>query len=186
MRIASVVTVLGLLAAAFALPAAAQGRGLYIGYMAGQSHYNGVNCSSNCNDTSAGYGLLAGMGITPNIAIEGGHADMGKSTFGSSHLRATLWEVSGLGSWWFGARQQFGVYGRLGIYTGNLKATSPSTGAETKQGTTDLTYGIGAQYNLSSKFGTRIEWQRFAAMGGGAFSSKVDVDLISLGITYKF
>ena len=90
MRIASVVTVLGLLAAAFALPAAAQGRGLYIGYMAGQSHYNGVNCSSNCNDTSAGYGLFAGVGLTPNIAVEGGYADLGKSTFGSSNVRATL------------------------------------------------------------------------------------------------
>ena len=185
MRIASVVTAVGLAAAAFALPAAAQGKGWYIGYNAGQSKYN-FNCTGNCSDTAAGYSLFAGVGVHPNIAVEFGYADLGKSTFGASNLRANVWELSGLGSWWFGTRQQFGVFGRLGVYSGQLKSTTPSTGAEIKHGTTDLTYGIGGQYNLSSKWGTRVEWQRFSKMGGGGFNVKQDVDLISLGILYKF
>src|SRR5260221_6024387 len=185
MRIASVVTAVGLAAAAFALPAAAQGKGWYIGYNAGQSKYN-FNCTGTCSDTGAGFSLFTGVGLHPNIALELGYADMGKSTFGASNLRATLWELSGLGSWWFGTGQKFGVFGRLGIYTGQLKSTTPATAAEIKHGTTDLTYGIGGQYNLSSKWGTRIEWQRFASMGGGGFNTKQDVDLISLGILYKF
>src|SRR5258706_2858819 len=185
MRIASVVTAVGLAAAAFALPAAAQGKGWYIGYNAGQSKYN-FNCTGSCSDTGAGYSLFAGVGVHPNIAVEFGYADLGKSTFGASNLRANVWELSGLGSWLFGTRQQFGVFGRLGVYTGELKSTTPSTGAEIKHGTTDLTYGIGGQYNLSSKWGTRVEWQRFSKMGGGGFGVKNDVDLISLGILYKF
>jgi len=124
MRIASVVTALGLAAAAFALPAAAQGKGWYIGYNAGQSKYN-FSCTGTCSDTGAGFSLFTGVGLHPNIALEGGYADLGKSTFGASNLRARVWELSGLGSWWFGSRQQFGVFGRLGIYTGELKLTTP-------------------------------------------------------------
>ncbi len=185
MRIASVVTVVGLAAAAFALPAAAQGKGWYLGYNAGQSKYN-FTCTGTCSDTGAGFSLFGGVGVHPNVAVEFGYADLGKSTFGGANLRANIWEVSGLGSWWFGPRQQFGVFGRLGAYTGDLKSTTPSTGASIKHGTTDLTYGIGGQYNLSSKWGARVEWQRFSKMGGGGFGVKSDVDLISLGILYKF
>jgi OOP family OmpA-OmpF porin len=185
MRIASVVTAIGLAAAAFALPAAAQNRGFYIGYNAGQSKYN-FNCTGSCDDKGAGYSLFAGFGLTPNIAAEFGYTDLGKTTFGPSNLRANVWHGSAVGSWWFGARQSFGVYGRLGVYTGDLKATTPSTGAEVKHGTTDLLYGIGGQYNLSSRFGTRLEWQRFTGMGGGGFNQTGDVDLISIGLLYKF
>ena len=186
MRIASVVTALGLAAAAFAMPAAAQNAGgFYIGYSAGQSKYN-LNCTGTCSENGAGYTLFAGIGLHPNIAVEFGYGDMGKSTFGASNVRATLWQVSGVGSWWFGSRQQFGAYGRLGAYTGDLKATTPSTGAELKHGTTNLEYGLGGQWNLSSKFGARLEWTRFSGMGGGAFNQTSDVDLIALGLLYKF
>src|SRR5260221_1893535 len=103
MRIASVVTVVGLAAAAFALPAAAQGKGWYLGYNAGQSKYN-FTCTGTCKDTGAGYSLFAGVGVHPNIAVEFGYADLGKSTFSGANLRANLCEVSGLGSWLFGTR----------------------------------------------------------------------------------
>jgi len=186
MRIASVVTALGVAAAAFALPAAAQNKGgWYIGYNAGQSKYN-FSCTGNCSDTGAGFSLFGGVGLHPNVALEFGYADLGKSTFGASNIRANVWELSGLGQWRFGTRRQFGVFGRLGLYSGELKATTPSTSAEIKHGTTDLTYGIGAVYDLSSKWATRAEWQRFANMGGGGFNVKADVDLLSLGILYKF
>ena len=183
MRIASVITAFGL--AAFALPAAAQGTGWYLGYKAGQSKYN-FDCTGTCSDTGAGFGLFAGVGLHRNVALEFGYADLGKTTFGNSNVRANLWEASALGSWWFGPRQQFGVYGRLGAYTGDLKQTVPSAGTETKHGTTNLTYGIGGQYNLSSRWAARLEWQRYAAMGGGGFHTKTDVDLLGLGITYHF
>ena len=186
MRIASIVTAFGLAAAVFAMPAAAQkAGGFYIGYTAGQSKYN-LNCTGTCSENGAGYTVFGGIGLHPNIAVEFGYGDMGKSTFGSSNVRATLWQVSGVGSWWFGARQQFGVYGRLGAYTGDLKATTPSTGTEVKHGTTNVEYGLGGQWNLSSKIGARLEWTRFASMGGGGFNQSADVDLIALGLLYKF
>jgi OOP family OmpA-OmpF porin len=177
--------VLALAAAAFALPAAAQSK-LYLGFQAGQSHYNLSPCPSPCDDKAPGYKLYGGLGLHPNIALEVGYADLGKSTFGASNVRATLWEASGVGSWWFGQRQNLGVYGRLGVYTGDLKATAPSNGAEVKHGTTDLTYGLGGQMNLSRALGARVEWQRWSGMGGGGFGQKADVDLLSVGLLFKF
>lgn len=194
MRIASVVTAVGLAAAAFALPAAAQNAGgWYIGYTAGQSKYN-LNCTGTCSDTGAGITLFAGVGVHPNIAVEFGYGDLGKSTFANCagantagcNVRATAWQVSGLGSWWFGPGQEFGVYGRLGAYTGDLKSTTPSTGAEVKHGTTNAIYGLGGQWNVSKSFGARVEWTRYQSMGGGGFNTNADVDLIALGLLYKF
>ena len=49
-----------------------------------------------------------------------------------------------------------------------------------------MEYGLGGQWNLSSKFGARVEWTRFASMGGGGFNQSADVDLIALGLLYKF
>src|ERR1043165_5631689 len=86
MRIASVVTALGLAAAAFAMPAAAQNAGKwYIGYSAGQSKYN-LNCTGTCSDTGAGWTAFAGVGLHPNVALEFGYGDMGKTTFGPSNV----------------------------------------------------------------------------------------------------
>jgi OOP family OmpA-OmpF porin len=183
MRIASVVTAVGLAAAAFALPAAAQTPGVwYAGYSAGQSKYN-LNCTGTCKDTGAGFRLFGGVGVHPNVAVEFGYADMGKSTFGASNVRANIWEASGVGAWWFG---QLGALVRVGAYTGDLKATTPSTGSETKHGKTGLTYGIGGQWNLSGALSARLEWQRYQGMGGGGFNQTVDVDLISVGLLYRF
>jgi len=185
MRIASVLAAVGLAAAAFALPAAAQNKGFYIGYNAGQSKYN-FNCTGTCSDTGGGYTLFAGFGLHPNVAAEFGYTDLGKSTFGSANLRAQMWHGAAVGTWWFGSQQQFGAFGRLGVYTGDAKATVPSTGGETKHGTTDLLYGLGGQWNLSSKFGARLEWMRFTGVGGGGFNQTGDVDLLALGLLYKF
>lgn len=183
MRIASVITAFGLAATAFALPAAAQTSGWYVGYKAGQSKYN-FNCTGTCSDTGAAFGLFAGVGVHPNVALEFGYADFGKTTFGSQNLRASAWEASAVGSWWFS--QELGVYGRLGFYNGDMRGTTPSTGAEVKHGTTDVTYGIGGQYNTSARFGARLEWQRYSGVGGGGFGVKNDIDLFSIGLIYKF
>lgn len=186
MKKTSVIAVLALAAAAFALPAAAQTRTWYAGFQAGQSHYNLSPCTSPCDDKGTGLKFYGGVGLHPNIALEFAYADLGRTTFGPSNVRANVWEVSGVGSWWFGQKQNLGVYGRLGAYTGDLKATTPSTGAEVKHGTTDLTYGIGGQMNLSRALGARVEWQRYSGMGGGGFGQKSDVDLLSVGLLFKF
>lgn len=187
MKRSTVVAFAGLAAAVLALPAAAQ---TYIGFNAGQSDYKFSNCGNPCDSKGKALKFFGGMQLHPNVAVEVGYTDLGKTTFGTANRKANAWEVSGVGSWGIPIGQATGmrlaVLGRLGIYTGDLKATVPSTGGETKHGTTSLTFGFGAQADLSRALGVRAEWQRFSKMGGGGFGEKGDIDALSVGVLWRF
>jgi OOP family OmpA-OmpF porin len=189
MKSTGIIAVLGLAAAAFAAPAAAQSRGGYLGFNAGQSDYKATGCTSPCDSKGRDYKLFGGMQFNRFAALEVGYSDLGKGTFGASQLKATAWEVSGVGTWGIPLGAQgigLSVLGRLGIYNGELKSTTPSTGAEVKKGTTDLTFGFGVQADLSRILAVRGEWQRFNKMGGGGLGQKSDVDALTVGALFRF
>ncbi|HYR36352.1 MAG TPA: outer membrane beta-barrel protein [Burkholderiales bacterium] len=187
MKGTAIVAVLGLAAAAFAGPAAAQNG--YLGFSAGQSKFRFSGCDSPCDDKGKAYKLFGGYQFNRYAAIEAGYSDFGKATFGSAEVKANAWEVSGVGTWGIpigAGGMGFSVLGRLGIYNGDVKATVPSTGAEAKHGTTDLTFGLGLQVDLSRIIAVRGEWQRFSKMGGGSLGEKADVDALSVGALWRF
>jgi opacity protein-like surface antigen len=45
-----------------------------------------------------------------------------------------------------------------------------------------VTYGIGAQYNITPVFGVRAEYQVYSDAGDGA----TDVNVMSIGVIYRF
>jgi opacity protein-like surface antigen len=45
--------------------------------------------------------------------------------------------------------------------------------------------GLGAQYNLSKSVGLRAEWERYFEVGDNT-TGEMDIDLISVGVVYKF
>jgi OOP family OmpA-OmpF porin len=189
MKSTAVIAVLGLAAAAFALPAAAQTRGGYLGFAAGQSSYKFPSCTSPCDKEGRDYRLFGGFQLNRFAAVELGYQDMGKATFGPTQLKAWAWDLSAIGMWGVPLTpggMGLSVLGRLGVYNGELKAVTPSTGAEVKHGTTDLTYGLGLQLDLSRVLGARVEWQRFSKMGGGGVGSKNDVDALTVGALLRF
>jgi len=94
MKSTSIIAVLGLAAAAFAAPAAAQTRGGYLGFNAGQSDFKFGCGAGPCDTKGRDYKLFGGFQFNRYAAIEAGYSDMGKTTFGSSRLKATAWEVS--------------------------------------------------------------------------------------------
>ena len=187
MKSIGIIAAIGLAAAAVAMPAAAQNA--YIGFGAGQSKFNFSGCTSPCDDKGSAFKLFGGYQFNRYIAAEGAYADLGKGTFGSANIEATAWELSAVGTWgipWSAGGMGFGVLGRLGIYNGEAKGTVPSTGAEAKHGTTDLTFGLGVQADLSRIIAVRAEWQRFSKMGGGGLGEKADVDLLSVSGLWRF
>ena len=189
MKSTAVIAVLGLAAAAFAAPAAAQTRGGYLGFSAGQASYKFPNCSSPCDKEGRDYRLFGGFQVNRFAAVEVGYQDMGKATFGPSQLKAWAWDVSAVGMWGTPLRPSgigLSVLGRLGLYNGEVKQTTPSSGAEVKHGTTDLTFGLGLQADLSRLLAARVEWQRFSKMGGGGLGSKNDVDALTVGALLRF
>jgi OmpA-OmpF porin, OOP family len=72
------------------------------------------------------------------------------------------------------------VYGKLGLYRGELEGPA---GEETNN---DLTYGVGLQYDFLKNVGVRGEWQRYNKMGGGSGIPETDVDVVSIGVVYRF
>jgi OOP family OmpA-OmpF porin len=184
MKTKAAVAVLGLAAAAFAFPAAAQMNmsAVYVGGGLGQSKFaDACNGVSGCDDKDTAFKLFAGWQFNPYIAAEFGYTDLGKAKAGSSDLKGTAWELSALGSFPVGAN--FSILGRLGGYHGELKGESPlGSASESKTG---VTYGLGAGYDLNKNLGFRAEWQRFDKMGGGNVG-ETSVDVFGASVLWRF
>ncbi|HZD20493.1 MAG TPA: outer membrane beta-barrel protein, partial [Burkholderiales bacterium] len=63
---------------------------------------------------------------------------------------------------------------------GSVTATSSD-----KDTTTDLTFGLGAAFDINRNFGVRAEYQKYKDMGGSNVG-KSDVDAMSIGVLYRF
>ena len=174
--------VLGAALVAFALPAAAQSSfnmsAVYAGLAIGQSKFtDACNGIPGCDDKDTAWGLFAGYRLHRNFAAEIGYHDLGSASAGGSHFDATAWELVGLGIW--PINDQFSVYGKLGLFRGEAKSAGLS------ESNTDLTYGIGGQFDATQNIGLRVEWQRYPSLGGGALV-KSDVDVLRLAALWRF
>jgi OOP family OmpA-OmpF porin len=168
----------------------AQDRGWYLGASIGQSSHDIEGCDGNvsCDDKDTAWRILGGYQINRNFAVEVGYHQLGEVTASSPAGRVDFevnaFELVGIGAW--PLANNFAVYGKVGLYRGETKATGNVGGPiDEKETNTDLTYGAGAQYNFNPKFGMRAEWQRYAKMGGEA-TGESDVDVISLGVVVRF
>lgn len=193
--------VLGVAAAAFTLPAAAQMKGpalssVYIGGGIGQSKAKD-GCESltqfgfSCDAKDTAWRFFGGYQFHRNFAAELGYTDLGAATATapgqSVDFEATAWDLSAIGYW--PIADQFSVFGRLGFYNSEVKATG--SGASGKKTTTDLTYGLGVQYDFTRNFGVRGEWQRYSDMKAREDSpppteGKSDVDVLGVSLIYRF
>ncbi len=74
----------------------------------------------------------------------------------------------------------FALFGKAGLFAWESEANDVTGGVpfSGKEDGTDLSFGIGASYDFTKNFAIRAEWERFKAVG--------DIDLLSVGIVYKF
>jgi len=170
--------------------------GWYLGASIGQSQFKDactgfVGVGVSCDDKDTSFKILGGYQINRNFAAELGYIELGKAKASapglSADIKANAWELVGIGAW--PVANQFSIYGKLGFYRGEAKASASLTGVGSggfKETNTDLTYGVGVQYDISREFGIRGEWQRYGKMGGGNFGEKFDVDVLSIGGTWRF
>jgi OOP family OmpA-OmpF porin len=179
-------------AAVMAAPAVsmAQARGetgWYVGASVGQSKAKVADCAgfSSCDTKAATFGILGGYQINRNFAAELGYHDFGRVTLsgpGSANIKANAAELVGLGAYPFANR--FSVYGKLGAYHAESKLSPGS--ASLKDRNTDLTFGFGARYDVTRETGVRAEWQRYKNVGGDDTGGKYDIDVISIGLIWRF
>ena len=185
------IAVLGLAAAALALPASAQQRfdtsAAYLGLSVGQAEFNeaceGAASFVSCDSKDTAFRIFGGYQFHPNIAVELGWADLGAATArnnitgASASAEASAFDLVGVLSWPIG--NAFSVYGKIGLFHGEVEAGGAASSLGSASGT-DLTYGLGAQFNLGRNIGLRAEWQRYNDFSGS------DIDVMSIGVLYRF
>jgi OmpA-OmpF porin, OOP family len=189
-------TVLGVASAMMiAGPAAAQDQGFYAGLTIGQSKQKdacdglddfGIDVS--CDDKDNAWRILGGYQFNRNLAVELGYTDVGEvsASFGgfNASIEAKIWELVGVGSWPF--TPNFSAYGKLGLYRGETDFSTNAPGEENaSESNSDLTYGLGVRWDFTRNLGVRAEYQIYKDVGGGEIGEG-DVDVISIGVIFKF
>lgn len=176
------IALLGAVALALALPAAAQSNwmsSVYVGGAVGQSKFkDACNGLANCDDKDTSWGLFAGYQFGRTFGAELGYHDLGSASIPGASVDGKALELVGVGALPLG--NQFSVYGKLGGYRGELK------GGGIKETNTDLTYGLGVQWDFTRNLGVRGEWQRYPNMGGGDFGDETDVDVLRVAALWRF
>ena len=187
------VAAIGVSAALVAFPAAAQ---FYVGAGVGQSKakdFCGGGPFDTCDDKDTAWKVYGGYAFSPNFAAEIGYSNFGrfKATLApfTDEAKAYAWEISGLLAWPIVNR--FSIFGRLGFYNATVKESTNFAG-DFQHDNSDLTYGLGMQFNITGNLAVRGEWQRYQKMGGGdvAFGAgvgeKSDLDVLGVSALWRF
>lgn len=175
------ITVVAALAALSAT--AAQAVDLYGGVGFGASKWSINDIPGVAIDKSdTGYKLVLGAQFTPNIGAELGYAALGKAKFsggGSGEIKGSGWFVDLVGT--LPLSGDLSGFAKLGIFSG--KASASGAGGAASDSGTDVKFGVGLSYALSKSVDLRGEWERYRFNLSG---DKGDVDLLSLGVNFKF
>lgn len=165
-----IAVVLGALLAVSASAVYAQGQpdrpGWYVGGSFGQADLG--------PDTDTAWKIFGGYDINRHFAAEIGYSDLGEVTELGINSDAKAYELSGLLK--FPLNNQFSLFGLAGI--ANVKAETSGPLGTVSDDSTEFTWGLGAQMNLSPNFGLRAQWQRY--------ETDEEIDVISIGALWKF
>lgn len=199
---------LALLASPWAL---AEDTGWYLGANIGQSRAtidtdrisNGLLGSGltagpiDENDRDTGYKLFGGYQYNRYFSVEGGYFDLGQFGFSTTTVpTGTLngnIKLKGINLDLVGTlpiSDRFSAFGRVGVAraqatdafagTGAVNVLNPSPSASGNA----LKVGLGLQYALTDALSLRTEIERYRV--DDAVGNKGDVDLVSLGLIYRF
>lgn len=156
----------------------------------------GFTSRSSVDDTDTGWKIFGGYKFNPNFAIEGNYADLGELsiksivTAPSSATINTSWEAK---TWALSAvgivplAYKFDIFGKVGFqyWDVDYKRSAPARASESDNGT-DLTYGIGADYNFTDRFALRAEWELYQNIGDSNKTGESDVEMWSAGLQFSF
>lgn len=157
-----------------------------------------VAVSSSVNKTDTAYKIQMGYQFNPNIAIEGGYIDLGNTKYSASftggnasaNSKAAGLNIAALGI--LPINESFSVFGKLGMINAKVETTvsanGPGGAASASASSTNWkpNYGFGATYNVNKQFGIRAEYEQFSKLGDANKTGEADVNLLSVGLSYKF
>ncbi|WP_394755789.1 outer membrane beta-barrel protein [Rhodoferax sp.] len=156
-------------------------------------------------DRDTGYKLFGGYQFNKYLGVEGGYFDLG--TFGFTANTSSAGELGSVntGSLTGDIRlkgvnldlvgtlpitEKFSVFGRAGVAYARANDTFRSTGAvavlnpNPSKRDTNYKFGAGVQYAFTDNLAMRAEVERYRI--NDAVGNKGDIDLVSLGLIYRF
>lgn len=213
MKLATASATLGLAALALSASplATADDTGWYAGVNVGQSSakIDNANITGNLlgsgfattaissDDSDTGYKLFAGYKFNRNFALEGGYFDLGRFGFTATTLPAGTLngniKLNGLNLDAVGIlpiNEKFSAFGRVGLNHAEAKDSFSGSGAvnvinpNPSKRDTNYKFGAGLQYDFNPAFGMRAEAERYRI--DDAVGSKGDIDVLSVGLVYRF
>ncbi|MGZ3236769.1 MAG: outer membrane beta-barrel protein [Burkholderiaceae bacterium] len=154
-----------------------------------------TSISDRNHDT--GYKLYGGYQFNPNFSMEGGYFDLGKFGFTANTSPAgTLVgniKVRGLNLDLVGTlpiTEKFSAFGRGGLIYSQSRDSFSGTGSvgvsnpNPSKSDTGYKFGLGLQYAFTKSLAMRTEVERYRI--NDAVGHKGDVDLVSVGLVYRF
>lgn len=149
------------------------------------------------NDLDLGYKLYGGYQLNRHFAVEGGYFDLCRFGFATTTVPpGTLngdIKLKGINLDLVGRmpfNERFSAFGRIGVArsqandaftgTGAVNVLNPSPSARSN----NLKVGLGLEYAFTPALSIRTEIERYRV--DDAVGNKGDIDLISLGLVYRF
>lgn len=160
----------------------------------------GLPTSTESIDLQAtGWKVFAGHRFTPNFAVEGGYAWLGRYDFHgqiiadpgtvNSQFKAESIHAFAVGILpWTPQFEAFAKAG-LGFWRAKLSANGNFAGrrasAESARGWSPI-LGVGLQYHLTPQWTLRAEAERYFDIGKADRTGRTEIDLYSVGVQYHF
>jgi OOP family OmpA-OmpF porin len=179
--------------------AAAQDVPNWIGVSLGNTQFSNSNNLSGITPTSTdksdnAWKIYLGIPFNKNLGLELGYAKLGDQSitgnFGganaTSRATSTAYLFDLVGNYDF--NESFSLLGKIGMHRWGVNDDTTKNGVNASNGADgfDSTYGLGLQYNVNKDVGLRMEWERINNMGHEGTTGKIDANLISIGVIYRF
>ena len=138
----------------------------YIGFSIGSADDDVLS------ESDTGFKFFGGYTLNNNIGFEIAFVDLGQYVDGMLDQYGVAFEVVG----YLPLSSNLDLMAKVGMFAWTVDV---DTYYAYDDGT-DLTYGLGVQYDLNNRLFVRGEWEQFSDVAGG------DVSLLSAGLVYAF
>ena len=157
--------------------------------------FSTTSISDDNRDT--GYKLFGGYQFNPNFALEGGYYDLGRFGFNANtvpagalngNIRVTGLNLDAVGFLPF--TEKLAGFGRVGLNYADARDSFNGSGLvdvtnpDPSKKSLNYKFGVGLQYAFTESLAMRVEAERYRI--DDAVGNKGDVDLVSVGLIYRF
>lgn len=207
MNIRNLIVILALAALGLPFTAQADTSAWYLAADVGQAHYSGVSGqapavgTSHVSDSDTGYRFTGGYQFNEYWGLEASYVDFGQAETNVTVTTPVAGALSGkrqdhgfvfAGTGTYPFSDNWSGFLRFGTIIGHVQNKVAGTGSlstsTVDQSSTDwkITYGIGVNWKVADNWILRAGWDQYSSLGNQNKTGENDINLMSVGIEYRF